>query len=272
VSSQDDLSSFLEAVAGNGTGFIHWVKGIGGHFVRDDIGGETYKFRLWLPQHFDWSDEAARRNAVNEMLAASAETDVFVCPYRMYSADERTPGATVDRDKLHADWDGHPDSEAAVINKAVQVGAYVVRSGSAGHLHVYVPLAEPVTANVWAALMEAFHDWLPGGVDSKKAENDVLRPPGTRNHKGRARGGESVETIWMLRPTGSAMKADDLAAIFNVTLPQAAPQATIATGQRSRTATNTAHPVESGRPGSVPECQGRFRARISARQKVGRRF
>ena len=56
------------------------------------------------------------------------------------------------------------------------------QSGAAGHGHVYVPLDYPVTPVQHDILERGLVKRL-GGDPGKISENDVLRPPGTFNHK-----------------------------------------------------------------------------------------
>ena len=66
---------------------------------------------------------------------------------------------------------------------------------------MYVPLTETVPAHHYTALCRGLGAYL-GNADSKISDNDVLRPPGTLNHKTRASGGESTKAEWLIRPPG----------------------------------------------------------------------
>jgi putative DNA primase/helicase len=281
VASHDTLTSFLLAVYGESTaGYVHWAAGYGGEFVRSPDGGETYKFAGgFRPQHFAWFDLDARAKAIAEMLEASMRADIFVTPYLLYS-DKRHKGGSVERVSLHTDYDGDADHEAEFNAKLAAVDGFAICSGTPHHYHAYVPLAENVAANNHLALTKALHGWLPAGVDTaKQSDNDYLRPPGTMNHKGRARGGESTAVRWHREPTGVRTQPAALAAHLGVTLaanlagvperdtsPKAAQWR-----QNQRTQPNGGHPVQSGRPRRLPARKGRRRGFIR-RRPLGWRY
>jgi hypothetical protein len=55
-----------------------------------------------------------------------------------------------------------------------------------------------VPAHWHRALCEGLRDYLGG--DNKIRDNDLLRPPGTLNHKPAAKGGEPAPVEWLVRP------------------------------------------------------------------------
>jgi len=83
---------------------------------------------------------------------------------------------------------------------------------------VYVDLAGPVALYEHEALCRALGAFL-GHADAKIRPNDVLRPPRTLNHKGRARGGDSTPVEWLIRPTDVRWDAAALAAKLGVEMP-----------------------------------------------------
>jgi hypothetical protein len=105
----------------------------------------------------------------------------------------RREGEAVTHQLVHNDVDGDPN-----LDKVRAIGGFVVASGTPGHVHVYVPLTEPVPAHWHRALCEGLRDYLGG--DDKIADNDLLRPPGTLNHKQVPKGGEPVPVEWLVRP------------------------------------------------------------------------
>ena len=183
------LAFYLDTVYGQDKGFIHWAKGIDGFY---DSNGK-YKQKLWLPQHHHWPDQ--RKSVLAEMIAAADDCDVYVCPYLMV-AKNRTKGEAVARRLVHADIDnGMLDAD-----KVRQLGGFAVASGSRGNGHAYISLTDPVTAREHDALCRALGAHL-GAVDSKVSDNDVLRPPGTFNHKSAAAGhGAPTPVEWVVEP------------------------------------------------------------------------
>ncbi|MEX1210874.1 MAG: AAA family ATPase, partial [Candidatus Nanopelagicales bacterium] len=144
-------------------------------------------------------------------------------PYLMV-ADKRHKGAAATHLIAHADIDnGLFDSD-----KAAAIGAFAVASGTEGNAHAYVALAESVPEHWHTVLCRGLGAYL-GAVDSKIADNDLLRPPGTWNHKGRAHtaGGESSPVHWLIRPDGTVWEAEALAHVLGVTLPPRAATAPV---------------------------------------------
>nr|WP_243703133.1 DUF3631 domain-containing protein [Mycobacterium marinum] len=185
---------------------LHIAVGYDGYF---DPKGK-YKHREWVPSHFDWPAEADR--AEREILREAATADVYVCPTLMV-AEKRAKGAAADRLNVKADIDGEVD-----LDKVREVGGFAVLSGSPGHAHVYVPLAETVPAHHYTALCRALGAYL-GHADSKIADNDVLRPPGTHNHKPTALDGSPPAPVdFVIRPSGVRVDPQTLAALLGVEL------------------------------------------------------
>ena len=158
--------------------------------------------------------------------AVAPRNDVYVCTNLMWS-DKRAQGAAVTHTLIHADKDtGQLDPE-----KVRAIDGFAVASGTPGHGHVYVQLSEPVTAAQHRVLCRALGDYL-GGADAKISDNDVLRPPGTLNHKPTVTGGEPAAVEWLVRPNGVRVDPQALAHQLGVTLteitiaPSAGPAAT----------------------------------------------
>jgi AAA domain len=237
---RSDLKRFLDAVYGTAVaGRAHWAVGIGGHL---DASGK-YVFEKFSPQHFAYpGDETAP--AVEVMLSAADTGDVYVCPYLMW-ADKRTPGAAVARPVLHDDWDGDLADMAECLERVTQLDGFALQSGSPGHLQIYVPLAESIPATRHRELCEALHRYLPPGSDpGKKTAENLLRPPGTWNHKGRARGGESALTTWMIRPTGARVDVDTVAELLGLAAPTEEPSPGPQSPREVTNASTSTHPVD----------------------------
>lgn len=234
----NDLNAYLDAVLGDTEGYLHTATGIGPCF--NEAG--KYKHRVWAPKHYRWPEQ--RRQAVADMRAAADDCDVYACPYPM-RGNKRAKGEAAARRIVHADF----DSGQLDIERARSIGGFAVGSGSPGHAHVYVALAEAVSGEWHQKLCRGLGAYL-GGADAKITDNDVLRPPGTLNHKRRAAGkGDPTPVEWLVRPDGTEWEPHDLAAMLGVTLSEqidAAPQPTLGDTMpaQSTPICTTAEPVE----------------------------
>lgn len=76
-------------------------------------------------------------------------------------------------------------------------------------------LTESVPLQQHEVLCRGLRDYL-GVRDAKVSDNDVLRPPGTLNHKGRPRGSESTPVEWLIRPTGDRIDPHKLAELLGI--------------------------------------------------------
>jgi putative DNA primase/helicase len=250
-----EIARFCTAIYGNGdsTGQACWVIGVNGYFT--DSGKYEFGKGDWRPQA-DFAYPSLSGKPYREMLAAATESDVYVCPYLM-KGDKRTKDDAVNLQLLHKDWDGDEANLLACYEKIHAISGFATMSGTPGHLHIYVPLAQPITADRHRELGAMLAAYLPPGCDKgKKATSDVLRPVGTFNHKGRARGGESAPVVWAIPPTGATIDPDALAAILS----------RVPGPQQPRTATNTGGPVRRmagtlsrvTRLGTARECHHRW--------------
>lgn len=126
---------------------------------------------------FPWPSEAEQM-ATAAVQEDSCGSDVWFCASVMREP-KRAIGSSVARPRLHADIDRElTDEDAAKIE---QLGAWVVYSGTPGHVHVYVELDEVVDVATYHSLENSLCAWL--GADAKKRDNDLLRIPGLSNHK-----------------------------------------------------------------------------------------
>lgn len=200
-----DALDYLRALYGDHTGRAHI--GIGAGPYRDD--GGKYAHREWLPGHYAWPDEAER---LAERIAreSAAGRDVYCCVNLMHGA-KRAQGAAAARAVIHADVDGPLD-----LAEVERLGGFAVGSGTGGHGHAYIPLAEDIPENVRRALCVGLRERLGG--DHKIAENDVLRPPGTLNYKPTTRGEPPAPVVWLLRPSGARQAPQVLADALGVSL------------------------------------------------------
>jgi putative DNA primase/helicase len=213
---RDGLSEYLHEVFGDDSmGYVHVAAGIGGYF--DDAG--TYSFKAdadrpdakWVPRVYSWPDQA---DALAAALGSNVDAyDLYVCPYLM-RGKKRTPSEALTLTKIHADIDGDCD-----LDKVADLGGWAVSSGTPGHAHVYVALAEPIPLHWHEALCRGLGTYL-GHADAKIRPNDVLRPPGTLNHKSRARGHASSPVDWLIKPTGVRWDPAALAEHLGLSLPE----------------------------------------------------
>jgi putative DNA primase/helicase len=216
--AQDDLVDYLKACCADGAeGYVHVGVGYGPHI--NDKG--KYGHKWFEPKVFHWPGEAEK--AVEFILGASQNADVWVCPNLLLhdwiveggnKKTGRRKGDAVSLVTVHADIDGQVD-----IEKVTSIeGAFAVASGSPGHAHVYVPLSEPITGAQHDALSKALGAYLGNADVAKHSDNDLLRPPGTLNHKLAAAGGEPTPVVWQVKPSGPHVHPRVLAKILGVDL------------------------------------------------------
>jgi len=210
------LRAFLDVLYGGGTGFCHVVYGKG--WYRNDNGKLVHRF---------WSERRGRHAypypadadaAVAKVLELSARgLDVYVSTSLMRTATSRG------KNNAAGLWCLHADVDHATLNLDVVAdqGWCAIASGTPGHVHLYAPLGEPVTEAQFGALQNALVD-LVGG-DTKKAGNDVLRPPWTYNFKPTVDGADPLAVQWAVLPTGLRISPRTLAAQAGVDFDHPAP-------------------------------------------------
>jgi hypothetical protein len=183
-----DTRDYLDASLGVTVGRVHIA------VARDSYLNDSgkIKHKRWAESHYAWPAEADRVEDV--ILTAAPEADVYVCPYVMLG-DNRAKGDAVTHRLVHADI----DAGLIDVERVRTLGGFAVSSGSRGHGHVYVSLAESITPVQHEALCRGLGRYL-GAVDAKISDNDVLRPPGTFNHKPTVTGGQPVRVEWLVRP------------------------------------------------------------------------
>jgi hypothetical protein len=126
---------------------------------------------------FEWPRE--RELLIREIARADAESDVWFAVHLSEDADSRSRGNARERRRLHADLDHVITPEDA--RKIAQLRAWAVQSGTLGHLHVYVELDRSLDQANYELLEESLAAYFGG--DRKTRDNDLLRIPGTHNHK-----------------------------------------------------------------------------------------
>lgn len=152
------------------------------------------------------------------LVATSGGVDVWACPYPHAGHLRRGGRATVRR-HVHADVDG-----PANLDRLRALGGFAVASGSSApdgrpHAHVYVRLDRSVTADEHRALCRGLGGVVGGEAHdtSKTGDADLLRIPGTLNHKNAA---DPRPVSWLVRPDeGTTTWApEDLARLLDVDL------------------------------------------------------
>ena len=208
------LVEYFDTFFGNddGSGFLH--NAVGKDPYLTDKG--NYKFGDWKQYAFKWPAEDHEAAILQAVLDEALVGDVYVCPYLM-AGTRRAKHCSMTRRFVHTEVDGQLD-----YDKVGALGGLAVASGSPGHSHVYVPLTESVSFAHHEQLCRALRDYL-GAKDAKVCDNDLLRPPGTLNHKPRVYGGEPVPVVWLIRPDGVGVDPQELAGLLGVELTDTPP-------------------------------------------------
>ena len=171
-------TDFYNVVLGARTGTV--CIAFGYRPFRNDAG--KYKHAEWREMRYSWP--AAREELLADIereVDLGDPVDVYLCPAVRHSgAKGRRKGDALPPLVCWADLDGFP-ADVALFAQLVEVGAYLVRSGSGDHLHVYLPLTRPVDLGTHARLGQALAARLGG--DAKWSDETLLRPPATYNWK-----------------------------------------------------------------------------------------
>jgi hypothetical protein len=204
--------SFLDAVFGEVEGFAHFAIG------RSPYADATrrYKFDSFQQLNFVWpsqADEAIRY--LDGVLGQPGAKDIYLCP-NLLKGEKRSKDTAVAHRLLHADADNGAQPE-----KLAALGAFAVASGRAGHDHVYVQLDRDVHLAEYRSLQVGMRAYFNG--DNKIADNDLLRPVGSVNHKATVFDGLEQPYLvdWVVKPSDRRMAPEAAAAVLGVTLPSA---------------------------------------------------
>jgi hypothetical protein len=177
----EDTRRCLETCFGDTQGWC--CIAVGRDPYRDAKG--KYKHHKWDECAFQWPAQAD--DAIAYIAKMAPLGDTYVCPYLM-KEPHRVKGGAVQHVLVHADVDGDLD-----VAKVAALGGFVVGSGSVGHGHAYIPLSWPVTHEQHEALCRGLATYLGG--DHKYADNDLLRPVGSLNHKPTVDGGQPTGVV-----------------------------------------------------------------------------
>lgn len=191
----DDALAWLTELLGDAEGWIH-----GATLDRADGGRwePLQRIREGMPGLPGTATELLPALARSLVLEADAGREVFLCPYRLTGSHVRENGRSIARCHVHADVDGPVDLAAVRYLGGMAVASGSTTAHGSPHGHVYLRLAESVPGHVHAALCRAVGQYVGGEHHdtSKVGDGDVLRPPGTLNHKR----GDARPVAWLIRP------------------------------------------------------------------------
>jgi hypothetical protein len=159
--------------------------------------GEKY-LPDWREHFFEWP---AQRNALLAHIfqAVADDREVYLCGSVFNdppAGRRRKKFAFKESWTIRVDFDGTETEE--IRRRAAKLGAGTINSGTDGHLHLWVRLAEPIRN---PAEYEYYWRKITGKLEvagtEKCAAVDVLRIPGTNNHKRRVlAGGDPTPVTW----------------------------------------------------------------------------
>lgn len=191
----DDALAWLTELLGDTEGWIHGAsldRAEGGHWA--PLSG----IREGMPGLPGTTAELLSALARSLALEADAGREVFLCPYRLTGSHVRENGRSTARRHVHADVDGPVDLAAVRYLGGMAVASGSTAADGSPHGHVYLRLTESVPGHVHAALCHAVGQYVGGEHHdtSKVGDGDVLRPPGTLNHKR----DDARPVAWLIRP------------------------------------------------------------------------
>jgi hypothetical protein len=161
---------------------------------------------------FEWPAQADEM--VRAIQMADYEGDVWFTVHLSNDPKSKSKGSSIERLRIHADIDRDLNTEDR--QKIAQLGAWTVKSGSAGHAHVYIELDRNVTLEEYELLQRGLIKFLDADK-SKICDNDLLRIPGTNNHKPEPKGGPvemglpyEKATVWTPERLGQVLKVSEI--------------------------------------------------------------
>jgi hypothetical protein len=160
----DELDAYLDVQYGDDEGYAILAIGTGPY--RDSSG--KYKHTNWRQIAWEWPAQWAELAAAIRKVNATA--DVYLCTELMQTKD-RSKGNEVSRRRIHADVDIDIDT-----GRVRKIGGYAVGSGTGGHGHVYVELAESVNERKYTALARLLGSYL-GAKDSRSRPTTCCARP-----------------------------------------------------------------------------------------------
>lgn len=176
----------------------------------------------WREKALRWPRE--RERTARLLLNTGRNTDVYAVAC-LQTTERRTLGGAVSASIIHCDVD-HGQLDPDLVR---ELGGWAVASGSPGNGHCYLRLAEPVPVWLYQELCRAWGAFLCG-ADAKISPNDMLRVPGTANHKT-----DPPRLVdWLLPDPGVVWPVADLAERLGVAT-DAPPEAAVAVSSASDT-------------------------------------
>lgn len=166
--------AFLRTVLGDEPGTVCAAWGLDPYLDDND----KLKFAGRFHQKFyEWPADVAALVADARNVSESGNEAFYCAALRAPGVRRRLKGQAVGALTQWVDLD-NPTTDPELYDK---LDPLRVRSGTDAHEHGYVLLSEAATPELWNAVQRELRDRLGG--DTKIADNDVLRIPGTHNHK-----------------------------------------------------------------------------------------
>jgi hypothetical protein len=176
---ENDTYHYIETMFGERKGYVSVVFGHNPRMSKPRFADHDFR-----PEFFKWPEEKIDLvqkvdEALNSEETRHENVEVFICP-ALRKEPSRRAGTQAQLYWVWADLDHSPTDDQ--IERINHLGAMTILSGTEGHRHVYLPLTKPVSSVHHKALCIALKETI-GAKDSKIAENDLLRLPGTINWK-----------------------------------------------------------------------------------------
>jgi hypothetical protein len=234
----DTASYFLSRLFGTREGFVAMAFGHNPRTTKPRFrkGDFRERYYAWPQDKDDMLGEIDE--LVNNPLTRAENVEVFINP-ALRSTPSRKAGTNAPLWWVWADVD-HPPTDGQ-IDRINALGAMTVLSGSDGHRHVYVELAKPVNAENHQAMCRALKEAL--GADSKIAENDLLRLPGTLNWKTTVPKNVTLKSIGSRRPARAKAIVDRLTDMTATAWSVFKKEATEAISDGSAGSVSSSHPA-----------------------------
>ena len=138
------------------------------------------------PIYEPWPGDVA--GYAEQLVDFSNEADVFAAPL-LRRKQSRKQGTGIAGHHAWVDLDDPAEGSAQLAGYLLhETGSFAVDSGR--HRHLYVGVQDSLQVNELEILNHRLA--LTLGGDNKWSETTILRPPGSYNHKSRARGAASL--------------------------------------------------------------------------------
>jgi hypothetical protein len=234
----DTASYFLSRLFGTREGFVAMAFGHNPRTTKPRFrkGDFRERYYAWPQDKDDMLGEIDE--LVNNPETRPENVEVFINP-ALRSTPSRKAGTNAPLWWVWADVD-HPPTDAQ-IDRINALGAMTVLSGSDGHRHVYIELAKPVNAANHQAMCRALKEAL--GADTKIAENDLLRLPGTLNWKTTVPKNVTLKSIGSRRPARAKTVVDRLTDMTNIAWSVFKKEAAEAISDGSASSVSSSHPA-----------------------------